>query len=79
MLAALGAIDFVVVFSGDSPGPLLQTLKPDVHCKGTDYGSPDRVPEYDVVRAFGGSTVLVGDPKDHSTTDLISKIKALPD
>lgn len=79
MLAALGAVDFVVVFSGDSPGPLLQTLEPDVHCKGTDYGSPDRVPEYDVVRAFGGSTVLVGDPKDHSTTDLISKIKALPD
>jgi len=79
LLAALNPVDFVVVFSGDSPVDLLQELQPDVHCKGTDYGSPDRVPEYGVVRAYGGATTLVGDPKDHSTTDLISKIKNLPD
>ncbi|MEJ2086607.1 MAG: adenylyltransferase/cytidyltransferase family protein [Acidobacteriota bacterium] len=79
LLAALSAVDFVVVFSGDSPAPLLADLQPDVHCKGTDYGSPDRVPEYDVVRSYGGTTELVGDPKDHSTTYLIAKIKSLPD
>ena len=78
LLAALEPVDFVVVFDGDSPAPLLAELRPDVHCKGTDYGSPERVPEYGVVRAYGGRTVLVGDPKDHATSDLISKVKALP-
>jgi rfaE bifunctional protein nucleotidyltransferase chain/domain len=78
LLAALEPVDFVVVFEGDSPAPLLAELQPDVHCKGTDYGTPERVPEYEVVRAYGGRTVLVGDPKDHATSDLISKVKALP-
>ncbi len=79
LLAALKPVDFVVVFDGDSPAPLLAELQPDVHCKGTDYGTPERVLEYEVVRAYGGRTVLVGDPKDHATSDLISKIKALPE
>ena len=78
MLAALEPVDFVVVFEGDSPAALLTELRPDVHCKGTDYGSPERVPEYDVVRAYGGTTALVGDPKDHSTTDLIGAVRRLP-
>ena len=47
LLAALAPVDFVVVFAGDSPAPLLAELRPDVHCKGTDYGSPERVPEYE--------------------------------
>ena len=76
--AALEPVDYVVVFAGDSPAPLLAELQPDVHCKGTDYGSPERVPEYETVRAYGGRTALVGDPKDHATSDLIAKIKALP-
>jgi cytidyltransferase-like protein len=46
--------------------------------EGTDYGSPEKVPEYATVRSYGGATVLVGDPKDHSTTDLIAKVRALP-
>lgn len=79
LLAALEPVDFVTVFSGDSPAPLLSRLRPDVHCKGPDYGSPDRVPEYETVRAYGGETRLVGDPKDHATSDLISKVKELPD
>lgn len=79
LLAALLPVDFVVVFSGDSPAPLLAVLKPDVHCKGTDYGSPERVPEYAVVRAYGGRTVLVGDPKDHATSDLLRIVKNLPE
>lgn len=78
LLAALAPVDFVVIFQGDSPAPLLARLQPDVHCKGTDYGTPDRVPEYGVVRAYGGRTALVGDPKDHATSDLIAKVKGLP-
>ncbi len=78
MLAALAPVDFVTVFSGDSPAPLLAELQPDVHCKGTDYGSPERVPEYETVCAYGGETRLVGDPKDHATSDLISRARELP-
>jgi rfaE bifunctional protein nucleotidyltransferase chain/domain len=78
LLAALAPVDFVVIFAGDSPAPLLARLRPDVHCKGTDYGTPERVPEYRVVRAYGGRTALVGDPKDHATSDLIAKVKGLP-
>ena len=78
LVAALEPVDFVVVFAGDSPAPLLADLRPDVHCKGTDYGAPERVPEYEAVRAYGGRTALVGDPKDHATSDLIARIKALP-
>jgi len=78
LLAALEPVDFVVVFSGDSPAPLLAELRPDVHCKGPDYGSPERVPERAVVAAYGGRTALVGDPKDHATSDLIARVRALP-
>lgn len=78
LLAALSPVDFVVVFSGDSPAPLLAALRPDVHCKGPDYGTPERVPEFETVRSYGGRTALVGDPKDHATSDLISKVRALP-
>jgi len=77
LLAALEPVDFVVVFRGDSPAPLLAELRPDVHCKGTDYGTPERVPEYATVRAYGGRTALVGDPKDHATSDIIGKVRAL--
>ncbi|HSN88876.1 MAG TPA: adenylyltransferase/cytidyltransferase family protein [Thermoanaerobaculia bacterium] len=78
LLAALEPVDFVVIFDGDTPAPLLADLRPDIHCKGTDYGTPERVPEYEVVRSYGGRTALVGDPKDHATSDLISKVKGLP-
>ena len=76
--AALEPVDFVVVFDGDSPAPLLTALQPDVHCKGTDYGTPENVQEYPVVRAYGGRTALVGDPKDHATTDISRAVKELP-
>ncbi len=79
LLAALEPVDFVVVFEGDTPAELLAEVRPDIHCKGPDYETPEKVPEYEVVRAYGGRTALVGDPKDHSTTDLIGSIKALPD
>jgi D-glycero-beta-D-manno-heptose 1-phosphate adenylyltransferase len=78
LLAALEPVDFVVVFSGDTPAPLLAEVRPDVHCKGTDYGTPERVPEFATVQAYGGRTVLVGDPKDHATSDLIRRVRELP-
>jgi len=50
-------------------------LKPDVHCKGTDY-TPDTVPERETVIGYGGRVAIVGDPKDHSTRDLLARIKS---
>jgi len=79
LVAALDPVDFVTIFSGDSPAPLLERLRPDVHCKGPDYGSPEQVPEYATVRRYGGETRLVGDPKDHATSDVIAKVRALPE
>ena len=73
LVAALRAVDFVVIFPEPTVGPLLDALRPDVHCKGTDY-TVDSVPEREVVRAYGGRTAIVGDPKDHSTTDLLGRI-----
>lgn len=78
LLAALACVDLVTIFSGDTPAPLIENLQPDVHCKGPDYGSPERVPERAVVQAYGGRTALVGDPKDHATSDIIAKVRALP-
>ena len=54
--------------------PLLELLRPDVHCKGTDY-TVDTVPERETVRAYGGRIAIVGDPKDHSTRDLLARIR----
>jgi D-glycero-beta-D-manno-heptose 1-phosphate adenylyltransferase len=73
LVAALRCVDYVVVFPELTVGSLLECLKPDVHCKGTDY-TVDSVPERAVVQAYGGRTAIVGDPKDHSTRDLLSRI-----
>jgi len=74
LVAALRAVDYVVIFSEPTVSVLLELLRPDVHCKGTDY-TIDTVPERDTVRAYGGRIAIVGDPKDHSTTDLLSRLK----
>jgi len=74
IIAALACVDAVTVFEEDSPAALLAALAPDVHAKGTDY-TPDSVPEREVVAAYGGRTAIVGDPKDHATTDLIERIR----
>lgn len=73
LVAALRGVDYVVVFSGPTVGPLLEALKPDVHCKGTDY-TLDSVPERDIVKGYGGRVAIVGDPKDHSTRELLARI-----
>jgi rfaE bifunctional protein nucleotidyltransferase chain/domain len=75
LVSALRGVAYVVVFSDATVARLLLLLKPDVHCKGTDY-TVDSVPERDVVRSFGGRIAIVGDPKDHSTRDLLSRLSS---
>jgi D-glycero-beta-D-manno-heptose 1-phosphate adenylyltransferase len=73
LVAALRVVDYVVVFPDATVSRLLTLLKPDVHCKGTDY-TVESVPERDTVRAYGGRTAIVGDAKSHSTRDLLKKL-----
>ena len=73
VVAALEVVELVVVFDEGDVASLLERLRPDVHCKGTDY-TQDTVPERDVMRRLGGETRIVGDPKDHSTRDLIATV-----
>jgi rfaE bifunctional protein nucleotidyltransferase chain/domain len=74
IVAALRCVDYVVLFDEQTAGQVLEALKPDLHVKGTDY-TAESVPERELVAAFGGRTVIAGDPKDHSTTDLIAKLE----
>jgi rfaE bifunctional protein nucleotidyltransferase chain/domain len=73
LVAALRCVHLVVLFAEADVASLLEALRPDVHCKGTDY-SVESVPERAIVQAYGGRTAIVGDPKDHSTRDLIARI-----
>ena len=75
LVAALRGVDYVILFDETDVGSLLARLRPDVHCKGTDY-TVDTVPERAVVRAYGGRIAIVGDPKDHSTRDLLARLAA---
>jgi rfaE bifunctional protein nucleotidyltransferase chain/domain len=75
MVAALAVVDYVVTFSDSDVSRLLDLVKPDVHCKGTDY-TAETVPERETVVAYGGRIAIVGDPKDHSTRDLLARIKS---
>ena len=77
LVAALRGVDYVVVFAEPTVAPLLQQVRPAVHCKGTDY-TVETVPERDTVRAYGGRIAIVGDPKDHSTRDLLRRITSQP-
>jgi D-glycero-beta-D-manno-heptose 1-phosphate adenylyltransferase len=74
LIAALRGVDYVIVFPEPTVTPLLMLLRPDVHCKGTDYTS-DTVPERETVRGYGGRIAIVGDPKDHSTRDLVARLR----
>ncbi|MGH9868840.1 MAG: adenylyltransferase/cytidyltransferase family protein [Candidatus Polarisedimenticolia bacterium] len=74
LIAALRGVSFVVIFEETSCDALLRALRPDVHCKGTDY-TPETVPEAATVRSYGGRVAIVGDPKDHATRDLIAKLR----
>jgi rfaE bifunctional protein nucleotidyltransferase chain/domain len=74
LVAALRGVDYVTIFPEPTVDPLLRLLEPDVHCKGTDY-TVETVPERETVRAYGGRIAIVGDPKDHSTRDLLARIR----
>jgi rfaE bifunctional protein nucleotidyltransferase chain/domain len=75
LVASFECVDYVTIFDDRTVERIIATLRPDVHAKGTDY-TADSVPEAAVVRAHGGRVEVVGDPKDHSTRDLIGRIVA---
>ena len=75
LVAALRSVDYVIVFTEPTVGRLLNLVRPDVHCKGTDY-TVESVPERDVVAAYGGRTAIVGDPKSHATREMLARIAA---
>jgi rfaE bifunctional protein nucleotidyltransferase chain/domain len=72
-VASLRAVDYVTVFHEPTVTELLLALRPDIHAKGTDY-TEESVPERDVVRSYGGRVQIVGDPKDHSSTEMFRKV-----
>ncbi len=74
LISAIRGVAYVTIFGDVSPAGLLARLKPDVQCKGTDY-APDSVPEAAVVRAYGGRVAIVGDPKNHSTSAILEKMR----
>ena len=74
LVSALLVVDAVVIFSGLTVNDVLRAIRPNVHCKGTDY-TVETVPERETVLAYGGRTAIVGDPKGHSTRELLARIK----
>jgi rfaE bifunctional protein nucleotidyltransferase chain/domain len=75
LISAIRGVTYVTVFSDRSPGRLIALLKPDVQCKGTDY-TAESVPEAGIVRSYGGRVAIVGDPKDHSTSEFLHRMKS---
>ncbi len=74
LIAAIRGVDYVTIFDERSPARLLAVLKPDFQAKGTDYTS-DSVPEAEIVKSYGGRVIIVGDPKDHSTTEMLKRMR----
>src|SRR5687767_2781062 len=77
IVSAIRGVSWVIIFHETSPARLISALRPDIHAKGTDY-TPDSVPEASVVRGYGGKVMIVGDPKDHSTTEILERMKKGP-
>jgi rfaE bifunctional protein nucleotidyltransferase chain/domain len=75
LVAGLGAVTYVVIFDEPDVARLLSLLRPDVHAKGTDY-RVDTVPERETARRLGIRMAIVGDPKQHSTRDLLARLRA---
>lgn len=74
VVSAIRGVSFVTIFHDQSPARLIAVVKPDVHCKGTDY-TADTVPEREVVLAYGGRIAIVGDAKEHSTSAILKKMR----
>jgi rfaE bifunctional protein nucleotidyltransferase chain/domain len=75
LLLAIRQVDFVLIFSGETVDGIIRELRPDVHAKGTDY-TVESVPEIETAREVGCLTVIVGDPKNHSSSDIMGRIEA---
>ena len=73
IVASFAAVDLVTIFDEPTVKHLLLAIRPDIHAKGTDY-SEDTVPERDVVRSYGGRVAIVGDPKNHSTSEILDRM-----
>ena len=78
IISALECVDAVLIFDDSSVDRLLRQLRPNVHAKGADY-APDTVPERETVKAYGGRIAIVGDPKDHSSADLLERLRKASD
>ena len=76
IISSIQAVDYVTSFEEENADKILAILKPHIHAKGTDY-TTETVPEKDVVASFGGKIAIAGDPKAHSTKDIIKQIKRL--
>lgn len=74
LVAALRYVDLVTIFDEPTVSDLIRAIRPDFHAKGTDY-TVDSVPERDIVRESGGRVVIVGDPKEHSSTDIVKNVE----
>jgi rfaE bifunctional protein nucleotidyltransferase chain/domain len=73
LVASIEAVDLVTIFDEPTVTELLLALRPDIHAKGTDY-TVETVPERNVVRSYGGQVRIVGDPKNHSTSEILKKV-----
>ncbi|MCU0238211.1 MAG: adenylyltransferase/cytidyltransferase family protein [Pyrinomonadaceae bacterium] len=73
IVAAIGCVDYVTIFTEPTVTELIRAVRPDFHAKGTDY-TTETVPEKDIVKEYGGKVAIVGDPKDHSSTELIKTV-----
>ena len=78
IVAPLESVNYVTIFDEPTVEELLLALRPDVHAKGTDY-TVDTVPEREVVKSYGGRVAIVGDPKDHSTSEILSQMGVVDD
>jgi rfaE bifunctional protein nucleotidyltransferase chain/domain len=77
IVAAIGCVDYVTIFTEPTVTELIRAVRPDFHAKGTDY-TTETVPEKDIVKEYGGKVAIVGDPKDHSSTELIKTVSRKP-
>jgi D-glycero-beta-D-manno-heptose 1-phosphate adenylyltransferase len=73
IVSSIKAVDYVTIFNEPTVEELIRAVRPDFHAKGTDY-TTETVPEREIVRECGGQMAIVGDPKDHSSTELIEKV-----
>jgi rfaE bifunctional protein nucleotidyltransferase chain/domain len=73
VIASIRAVDLVTIFPEATVETLLLAIRPDIHAKGTDY-TTDTVPEREVVRSYGGRVAIVGDPKDHSSSQMLIRL-----